>query len=151
MMTRAAFACAIIAVAAASLQGSVRRVNYDESKVGEYRLEDPLVRLDGSRLANAADWPARRREILSVLEREEYGRWPQDPETKEGVVLAFRRPESPCDRVRIPLKGLPDGATVEVEDIDSGERRTLSDAVLEIVLPERRSSAIFTYRCKGEE
>lgn len=74
-----------------------------------------------------------------------------DPETKEGVVLAFRRPESPCDRVRIPLKGLPDGATVEVEDIDSGERRTLSDAVLEIVLPERRSSAIVTYRSKGEE
>lgn len=69
-----------------------------------------------------------------------------DPEAKEGVVLAFRRPESPCDRVRIPLKGLPDGAKVSVEDLDSGEKRTLSDGTLEIVLPERRSSAAIVYR-----
>lgn len=80
-MMRTLVGCAIVAVAAASLQGSVRRVNYDESKVGEYRLEDPLVRIDGSRLSGAADWAVRRREILSVLEREEYGRWPESPET----------------------------------------------------------------------
>ena len=81
MAMRIAFSCAIVAMAAASLQGSVRRVNYDESKVREYHLEDPLARTGGGRLSCSADWPARRREILSILECEEYGRWPESPET----------------------------------------------------------------------
>ena len=58
-----------------------RLVNYDESKAGGYELEDPLVAADGRRIDSPADWPARRREILSVLEKEEYGVWPAKPET----------------------------------------------------------------------
>ena len=56
--------------------------NYDESKAGEgtYRLEDPLVFADGRKVANAADWQLRRREILSIFEREVYGRLPPKPE-----------------------------------------------------------------------
>jgi len=72
-----------------------------------------------------------------------------DPEKGEGVVLAFRRPESPCDGMSIPLKGLPAGARIEVEDIDSGEKSTVSDGTLVLRLPERRSSAILLYRTKG--
>jgi len=59
---------------------SVRCVNYDEAKVGPYVLEDPLVFVDGRRLESAADWPSRRREMLDILQREEFGRWPEKPD-----------------------------------------------------------------------
>jgi hypothetical protein len=51
-------------------------VNYDEAKVGNHPLPDPLIKLDGSRVADPAGWPARRAEILALFEREVYGRTP---------------------------------------------------------------------------
>ena len=59
------------------------RVNYDEAKAGvpgkDYELPDPLVFADGRRVADAADWAERRREILGTFEREVYGRMPPRP------------------------------------------------------------------------
>ena len=48
--------------------------NYDESKAGEgtYTLEDPLAFADGRKLKDASEWPARRKEILEIFEREVY-------------------------------------------------------------------------------
>ena len=68
-----------------------------------------------------------------------------DPAKGEGVVLAFRRAEAPSSRATIPLKGLPKGATVEVENLDTGAKSTESGG-LEIILPERRSSTVLLYR-----
>ena len=61
-----------------SAQKIVRKpgANYDPKKIGEVKLEDPLAFADGRRLASMADWPARRREILGIFEREMYGRMP---------------------------------------------------------------------------
>ena len=70
-----------------------------------------------------------------------------DPEKGEGVVLAFRRAESPSSRVSIPLKGLLKGATVEVENLDTGAKSTVVGEV-EINLPVRRSSTVLLYRMK---
>ena len=70
-----------------------------------------------------------------------------DPERKEGVVLAFRRSESPSSRASVRLKGLPNGAAVEVENLDTGAKSTVTDE-LEIVLPERRSSVVLLYRVR---
>ena len=57
--------------------------NYDESKAGElgrdYTLPDPLKFADG-RVVTRETWPARRREILDLFEREVYGRMPPVPE-----------------------------------------------------------------------
>ena len=55
--------------------------NYDESKAGEgtYTLEDPLAFADGRKLKDASEWPARRKEILGIFEREVYGRMPPPP------------------------------------------------------------------------
>ena len=68
-----------------------------------------------------------------------------DAEKGEGVVLAFRRAESPSNRVTIPLKGLPKGAAVDVENLDSGAR-SIVKGDLEITLPERHSSTVLLYR-----
>lgn len=54
-------------------------VNYDESRVGPYTLEDPLTFADGRKVRSAADWEARRAEILGIFAREMYGVEPPRP------------------------------------------------------------------------
>ena len=61
-----------------------RPVNYDESKVAPYTLEDPLTFVDGTKVASPAEWPARRREILGIFQREMYG---QMPPAGDGIFL----------------------------------------------------------------
>ncbi len=70
-----------------------------------------------------------------------------DAEKGEGVVIAFRRVQSPNNRATIALRGIPAGVSVEVENLDTGVTDTISGE-LEIILPERRSSTVLLYREK---
>ena len=55
-------------------------VNYDEAKVGTYRLTDPLTLNSGRPVHDARTWWAKRRpEIVSMFETEQYGRAPGRP------------------------------------------------------------------------
>ena len=53
-------------------------VNYDESKVGDYKLglPDPLTFNNGKPVKNARQWKKRRAEIVKLFEENEYGKWP---------------------------------------------------------------------------
>lgn len=51
--------------------------NADEGKVGPYTLEDPLCFADGRPVRTGAEWRERRFEILSLFQREMYGRMPE--------------------------------------------------------------------------
>jgi hypothetical protein len=52
-------------------------INYDEAKVPNHVLPDPLVAQDGTRVTDAATWRAKRRpELLELFSREMYGRTP---------------------------------------------------------------------------
>ena len=62
-------------------------------------------------------------------------------------MLAFRRAESPSSRATVSLKGLPKGAELEVENLDTGAKSTVTGD-LEISLPDRRSSTVLLYRIK---
>ena len=53
-----------------------QEVNYDESKVGTYTLEDPLRFANGKKVRNAKDWELRRQEILEIFQSEMFGRIP---------------------------------------------------------------------------
>ena len=55
-------------------------VNYDETKVAPYTLEDPLTFADGTKLKSASEWPKRRAEILGIFAKEMYGAEPPKPE-----------------------------------------------------------------------
>ncbi|UCC23631.1 MAG: acetylxylan esterase [Planctomycetota bacterium] len=56
-------------------------VNYDESKVPEYTLPDPLLLADGSKVTDANTWLRRRRpEILRLFEQHVYGKLPPRPD-----------------------------------------------------------------------
>ena len=84
----------------------------------------------------------------AVLDPAAWAIWQyNDPEKNEGVVLAFRRAESPSSRACVALKGLPKGAPVEVENLDTGVKKTINGE-LEIDLPERRSSTVIVYRVR---
>jgi hypothetical protein len=62
-------------LALASLPASA--TNYDEAKVGDYTLPDPLLCLDGSRVTTPEAWFAKRRpEILERYRNEVFGRSP---------------------------------------------------------------------------
>ena len=81
----------------------------------------------------------------AVLDPAAWAIWQyNDPERMEGVVIAFRRAESPSRCANIVLKGLPADAEVEVENLDSGEKSAASGEI-EIVLPRRRSSTVLLY------
>lgn len=52
-------------------------LNYDESKVPEYKLSDPLVLANGTRVKNKKTWIKKRRpEILQLFEQHVYGKAP---------------------------------------------------------------------------
>ncbi|MCX7683172.1 MAG: SCP2 sterol-binding domain-containing protein [Anaerolineae bacterium] len=58
-----------------------QQVNYDEAKVPEYTLPDPLRFPDGTRVTDAHTWFTRRRpEILRLFEQHVYGQMPGRPQ-----------------------------------------------------------------------
>lgn len=67
-----------------------------------------------------------------------------DDETKSGIVMAFRRPNSPFDNVTLTLNGCKNDAKYSYEDFDSGEVFS-GDNILKISLPEKRSCALIKY------
>ena len=79
-----AAACALCATAETRFSQDrevfVHEANYDKAKIPPYTLEDPLVFVDGRRVATPADWAERRREILGIFAREMYGAEPPAPE-----------------------------------------------------------------------
>ncbi len=66
--------------------------NYDEAKASPFTsLPDPLVTRSGAKVTNAAQWKARRAEIIDDYEREVYGRVPRNaPAIKWSVVATDR-------------------------------------------------------------
>jgi len=55
-------------------------VNYDEAKVGSYKLADPLVLNNGKPVRDAKTWWNKRRpEIVDMFETQQYGRAPGRP------------------------------------------------------------------------
>lgn len=62
-----------------SLSAQPAGFNYDESKVPDYTLPDPLISLDGSKVKSPADWTERRAEIMRLFQLHVYGRRPAPP------------------------------------------------------------------------
>lgn len=65
-----------------------RGFNYDEAKVPEYTLPDPLVLADGALVKTAKVWETKRRpEVLELFKREMYGRAPGKPANLKFLVF----------------------------------------------------------------
>ncbi|MEM1094129.1 MAG: acetylxylan esterase [Bacteroidota bacterium] len=87
MYVRLLFTALLVALAPAAL---AQETHYDESRVPDYTLPDPLTFQDGRRVETAADWPARRAEILRLFEQHVYGTTPDLDLTPTPEVLRSR-------------------------------------------------------------
>ena len=114
-----ALAGAIVAVWACTALAQPPGTNYDESKVPDYTLPDPLVLADGGRVADADTWAARRRpEILGLFERYVYGKAPGRPEAMKFQVLSVADDalggKAGRKQVSVQFAGRPDSPKMEV-------------------------------------
>lgn len=72
------------------------------------------------------------------------------PDLGQGLIVALRRPDSPYQSARLPLRGLAANAVYQVTNLDTGERTTrpgtelLRDG-LEVVLHAKPGSALMRY------
>ena len=67
-----------------------RRINYDETKVPDYTLPDPLVTSDGAKVEDAETWRSERRpEILELFRTHVYGRCPGAPQHITSTVTSL--------------------------------------------------------------
>jgi len=85
------------------------------------------------------------------LQRDRWIAWQFDqPEKGEGVVQAFRRPESPYESARFKLHGLEESATYAVENFDGGTGTLTGKELMErgLLLETKAASAalVFTYK-----
>ena len=86
------------------------------------------------------------------LDRTAWIAWQSDrPETGEGCVQTFRRPESPYEQARFPLRGLDAGATYEVTNFDTDNPITmngkdLAEQGLPVTLRIRPGAAVLVYK-----
>ena len=93
---------------------AVLATNYDEAKVGDYTLPNPLVCTDGSRVTNSESWTQKRRpEILELYRENIFGRSPA-----AGTNVTFNIWETSTNalggaairkQVEINFSGTPDG------------------------------------------
>jgi hypothetical protein len=74
------FAAVLVWLAASLAYAQPDTANYDESKVGTYKLPDPLVFADGKPVRTPQDWSRRRAEILALFATNVYGLSPKPPE-----------------------------------------------------------------------
>lgn len=60
--------------------------NYDESKIPEHTLPDPLIDSKGAPVATASDWESRRRETLKMFEEHVFGSMPSQRRIRTQIV-----------------------------------------------------------------
>lgn len=85
--------------------------NYDESKVPEYELPDPLRMEDGTEVKDAAMWREQRRpETLRLFEQHVYGKAPGRPEGQVFVVVSEDAEACDGKAIRKEIAILPTGS-----------------------------------------
>ncbi len=65
----------------------VPKANEDESLVVMSPLPDPLLRVDGTRITDAKDWPAQRARWMQLIAENEYGISPSEPAAVTWVLV----------------------------------------------------------------
>ena len=82
----------IVLAVICALNAKAQETNYDESKVPEYTLADPLLLGDGTKVTDAETWRKKRRpEILNLFREHVYGRSPGKPKAMAYVTTSLEK------------------------------------------------------------
>src|SRR5688572_9790048 len=80
-MCRIVSACALSSLIMTDVFAQPADANYDEAKVGDYKLPDPLVMENGEAVKDGKAWKEKRRpELLRLFETHVYGKSPGKPD-----------------------------------------------------------------------
>ncbi|WP_372895500.1 acetylxylan esterase [Stieleria sp.] len=103
--------------------------NYDESKIPEYTLPDPLVTQSGSPVTTAEQWnTVRRPELLALFEKHVYGVSP---------------PPCPIRRKHVSSKTVFDGLATRTEiDVLFGSADDATSMRMMVYVPKQRAGAV---------
>jgi len=99
--------------------GMAEEANYDESKVPDYTLPDPLTMADGTKVTSAAMWSEKRRpEIMRLFEEQVYGKVPDKLEETTFEVTSTN-PESLAGKavrkeISVYFAGKKDGPKMDI-------------------------------------
>ena len=75
-------AICVVALSFVVIRGQTFQANYDESKVGNFKMPDPLKMENGETVITPQMWFEKRRpELMRLFEKEVYGRGPGKPQT----------------------------------------------------------------------
>jgi len=86
------FALVVTLMSLATTSAFAQEANYDESKVGQYTLPDPLVCSDGTPVKDAEAWRQKRRpEILKLFEEYMYGKAPGKPQSMTFMTMSVAK------------------------------------------------------------
>ena len=91
--------------------------NYDEAKVPVFKLPDPLVFKDGSKVITKKDWVKRRGEIYHIFEKEVYGVVPEWKGRIKSTLVSLKEDM---------LDGLAKQKEVRLELINGDRRLTMT-------------------------
>jgi len=112
------------------------KANYDEAKVPKYTLPDPLVCLDGTKVADKATWEKKRRpEILRLFEENVYGRSPKLPKA-----LA-----APREKWQSVYDGLGLRAEFKIQALRAGQDTPLLKMTMLVYLPKAAKGGVPTF------
>ncbi len=112
-----------------------RRMLADQRRALPYYLGDYYPLKEGT--VSSADW------LAYQMHREDLA---------AGVVMVYRREDSPFSAGAFRLKAMEEGATYEVEDADTGKVETYTGTMLQagltVALEEKRTARLMFYRKK---
>ncbi len=106
-----------LSVTARSAVAQGNSVNYDEQKVPEFDLPDPLRTDDGRQVTTPELWwQVRRPELVELFEREVYGRTPGRPATMHFELLESGKWGEKADRkqIRVHFTDVADGPHMDM-------------------------------------
>jgi hypothetical protein len=125
----------VLAAQTPQLPPNYPRAQYDESKVPQYTLPDPLVLLNGKKVKNTKTWVKKRRpEILNLFATNVYGR-----------NLIGRPPEMTWEVVSTGTKALDGASVVKTVTIYFAGKKDGPKMDLRITLPAHTAKPVPTF------
>ena len=117
--TSCAVSLLLVLALAFSVYAQQPETNYDESKVPQYTLPDPLELCDGQRVTDARTWLQRRRpEVLRLFEQHVYGKAPGRPEGMKFQVRSVAKDalggKAMRKEVAVLFSGDPEGPKMDI-------------------------------------